>query len=63
MCLYRRFDFSELAIYFIVVQLFRVVMVMYCESCEEDVPPKIDDEWPFDSYCPQCGLTLVEGDS
>jgi hypothetical protein len=37
-------------------------MVIYCESCGEDVVPKIDDEFPFDSYCPECAMTLEEGD-
>lgn len=34
---------------------------VYCDNCEKDVVPNIDDEWPFDSICPDCGVLLEEG--
>lgn len=39
-----------------------VCCMAYCESCEEDVVPERDDEYPFDLYCPNCAWTIESGD-
>lgn len=52
----------ELMGIFLRVALVGWYMPAYCENCEEQVIPEIDDEFPFDSYCPECAMTIESGD-